>query len=396
MQDYNPTDLLQKWKAGTLTKQEQIVLESWYLSLSKEQGLSSGSEELERFLLTTDQSIPIDSLRITHKTFTQRWVTYGVCASIILGCIFAYFLLTKQLFLNQENTSVHPLTDILPGDNRAMLTLADGSKITLDHTATGEIAKEGRTLVMKIGAGEISYQSDLNVFGNEKLSETFNTISTPNAGQYMVTLSDGTRAWLNAASSIQFPIVFNSKERVINVVGEVFLEVKKIQKNGKNIPFKVKSGSQVIEVLGTSFNINNYSDEENIKTTLLEGSIKLHIDGSKGKSILLKPGEQARLEISNANHSLSTKSQFQVSDVDLSSVVAWKEGYFLFDNISLPELMRQIARWYDMEVEYEGEITEYEFVGEIKRETKLSKVLNILESGGVNFKVKGRKIIVTP
>jgi transmembrane sensor len=161
-----------------------------------------------------------------------------------------------------------------------------------------------------------------------------------------------------------------------------------------NIPFKVKAGSQMVEVLGTRFNINSYVDEGKIKTTLLEGSIQVHIDGSKDKGVLLKPGEQAQLVYTGASQTQSSKQSFKVSDVDLTSVVAWKEGFFHFNNIGLPELMRQISRWYDMEVVYEGVSKEYEFVGEIERGAKLSKVLTILESGGVNFRVEGRKIIV--
>jgi transmembrane sensor len=390
MQDQKAAELLKKWKEGSLTSEERSILESWYLSLAKEQDQQLDATVLERFYEATANESFGENPQAKKKGFVRKLATYSAAASVLLMMVF-YF--SKPQWKTNEEKPVITLTDIAPGDNRAMLTLADGSKITLDHAAEGEIVKEGKTSVVKTGNGQIIYR-DLPKNIKEQKTILTNTLTTPKAGHYQVTLSDGTKVWLNAASSIRFPTTFNSNERLIEVVGEVYLEVKKWKHNGRNIPFKVKAGSQMVEVLGTRFNINSYVDEGKIKTTLLEGSIQVHIDGSKDKGVLLKPGEQAQLVYTGASQTQSSKQSFKVSDVDLTSVVAWKEGFFHFNNIGLPELMRQISRWYDMEVVYEGVSKEYEFVGEIERGAKLSKVLTILESGGVNFRVEGRKIIV--
>lgn len=391
MQDSTSRELLQKLKDGTLTDQERAILTSWYNSFVRESPATEGIQELERFLAHSNEVPFSDEVRQRKNSKIRKLLTYASAACISFLGIFIY--ISKPTSTPSKPIS-HVETEILPAGQKAILTLSNGSQITLDQAKPGELLKDGTTSVIKTGEGQIAYQNVAN--RDEKVGQpvTYNTLSTPKAGHYQVTLSDGSNVWLNAASSIRFPSTFNNKERLVEITGEAFLEVKKWNKLGRHVPFKVRAGSQVIEVLGTQFNVNSYSDETSIKTTLIEGSIKLGIAGSKSKGILLKPGEQAQLTQNSSKQPLKSSQGFVVNDVDAHSVVAWKNGYFHFNNIGLPELMRQISRWYDMEVEYEGQVKEYEFVGEIARDTKLSNVLNILESGGVNFRIEGRKIIV--
>jgi hypothetical protein len=299
----------------------------------------------------------------------------------------------KDKVLTTKN--IVPKGDALPGDNRAMLTLASGEKIMLENVKSGKLAEQGGSEVIKTKQGEIIYQQEKkSVFNGTLGNVAYNSISTPKAGQYQIKLPDGTRVWLNAASSIRFPTVFDDRERIVKIKGEVYFEIaKKISKKNP-VPFKVIAGSQIIEVLGTKFNVNSYADEGNIKTTLFEGSIKLQVSGNLDKDILLTPGQQAKYNPGQKKQTLGTLP-FHVTQVDTRSVLAWKNGYFRFDNIGLPELMRQLSRWYDMEVVYEGPVKEYEFVGQIERGTNLSKVLKILELGDVRFRIEGKKIIVT-
>lgn len=360
-------ELLKKHVEGTLTEEEKAMLESWYLHEAKQNELYVDSEAIEEYLDESHES--------TKRNF-YRWA--GIAAGIVMVFALSFYKWnsTKTEDIAQEIIK----NDALPGDYRAELTLASGETILLGKAKTGKLAQEGSTSIIKTKDGEITYDS-------ESLSNTtggLNTIQTPKAGQFQVVLSDGSVAWLNAESSIRFPSAFASDERVVEVSGEVYFEVNKAVNAGKKIPFRVKSGNQIVEVLGTRFNINSYGDEGVIKTTLLEGSIQVNANLKKG--IILKPGQQSQL---------SSKQALKVSDVNTSQVMAWKEGYFRFEGIGIKELMQHISRWYDMEIEYQGEVGEHEFVGEIPRNTRLSAVLKILEASGIKFKVEGKKIIVT-
>jgi transmembrane sensor len=388
MRDHLAKDLLKKYKEGTLTEDEMALLESWYLSQARSGDNTPDADELEKQLDMVWAALPVNRPLAQPGNGKTRpllvWIAAAAC--IVIASTLAVNVFYKKPVAPQVlNTAM--AVDALPGESRAKLTLANGQNIMLHEAGNGKLAQEGQFAVIKTKQGELVYQFEKQGAANNG----YNTITTPKAGQYQVKLPDGTRVWLNAASSIRFPTVFQSKERVVEIVGEAYFEVVKVSKKDKKVPFKVKAGNQLVEVLGTRFNVNSYADESTIKTTLLEGSIKLEAKGNE-RGVLLKPGQQAEFVEGAEKRSAGI---FDVKNVDTEHVIAWKEGYFRFDNIGLPELMRQLSRWYDMEVVYEGKSKEYEFVGQIERNTKLSKVLQILELGDVHFRIENKKIIVT-
>ncbi len=266
-----------------------------------------------------------------------------------------------------------------PGSDKAVLTLSDGSIIILDDASAGHIAMQEKVKVSKIDDGILVYQP------NElSTALVYNSISTPKGGKFSITLSDGSRVWLNAASSLRFPVNFVGKERRVELTGEGYFEIAK----DKSKPFIVDvAGKEEVEVLGTHFNINAYNDESSINTTLLEGSIKVKTAGS-AQSKLLSPGQQFMLfsEGKNKVH----------SDVDLDETIAWKNDKFDFgESTDLENVMRQIARWYDVEVEYAGNVSGIHLSGSISRNVDASKVFQMLELTGVaQFRISGKKVIV--
>lgn len=386
MQESKARELMNKYRDGRLSEEERVLLESWYLKLARSKDVRAEKEVIETYL---DQiSPPVISRTRSFKPL-YRWISAAASVLIVLGSI--------GLWLYSSETGIPPAehieqADALPGDNRALLTLANGESIFLDRVSNGKLAQEGNMSIVKTQEGEIVY-SFIDTNSDYTGSVTFNKIETPKAGQYRVVLPDGTQAWLNAASSIRFPSAFAINERVVEITGEVYFEVAKMTAGTKPVPFRVRSGNQDIEVLGTIFNVNSYSDEDAIKTTLLEGSIQIKRRNIRGKDVILKPGQQAQFKATSDNP--SSASDIQVREVDTSTATAWKDGFFRFDGVGLPELMRQLSRWYNMEVIYEGPVRDYEFVGRIERSTRLSKVLRILEIGGVRFHIEKNKIIVT-
>jgi transmembrane sensor len=294
----------------------------------------------------------------------------------------------KELVANDKKTTL--TNDVEPGGNKAILTLGDNSTIVLDNAANGQLAQQGTTNVMKSKDGLISY-SPTGSAGGEKAS--WNTLTTPRGGEYQLVLPDGSKVWLNAASSIKFPSIFIGNERKVEITGEAYFEVTKNPKQ----PFKVTiPGGAAVEVLGTHFNVNAYDDEATVKTTLLEGSVKVvKRETANGKretnefSAVLKPGEQAVL--AGGAHSPFTIDH----SPDLDQVMAWKNGLFHFENVDIRTVMRQLSRWYDIEVEYKGAINNEPLIIEIPRNTNLSDLLKVLQTTtNLQFKVEGKKVIV--
>lgn len=270
--------------------------------------------------------------------------------------------------------------DVAPGGNKAILTLADGRRIVLD-TASGSIASEGGTTVINL-QGQLSYEGT----GGEghPSAVRYHTISTPRGGQYQVVLADGSRVWLNAASSLHFPSSFPGKDRMVELTGEGYFEV--AHRAGQ--PFRVKAGAAEIRVLGTHFNINSYADEPVLKTTLLEGAVKVLTDGQEA---LLRPGQQAQVQRQGAS------ALRVLPGADLEEVMAWKEGKFLFAGVRIQHIMRELARWYDVDVSYSGPISDEEFFGSISRSEHISAVLKKLEATKtIRFTISGRKVTVMP
>ncbi|MBA9078707.1 FecR family protein [Rufibacter quisquiliarum] len=268
-----------------------------------------------------------------------------------------------------------PEAEVTPGRDRAYLTLADGTVVDLDETQNGNVTQQGAVKIIKVN-GRLSYQGPNN---GQQLA-LYNTLSTPRGGQYQITLSDGTKVWLNATSSLRFPAAFAGKERVVQLQGEAYFEVAK----NKHMPFKVVASEMEVEVLGTHFNLMAYEDEDRLRTSLLEGSVRV---SSTQKQVVLQPNQEAVLQ--KNSHAL------QVHQVDASESIAWKNGQFLFHEEDLKSVMRKIARWYDVDVVYQSEIGEKSFTGTISRFEKIEDVLEMLElTGTVHFEQKGRRLYV--
>ncbi|HEY4286308.1 MAG TPA: FecR domain-containing protein [Puia sp.] len=267
--------------------------------------------------------------------------------------------------------------DIGPGGNKATLTLADGSTIDLDQANNGTIRQQGRSQLVKVNGDLLAYKESRQM-NKEEDPNSFNKISTPRGGKFQLVLPDGSKVWLNAASSLTYPTTFAGKDRSVQLQGEAYFE---IAPNAAK-PFKVNHDGLQIEVLGTSFNIMAYKDEQAVRTTLLEGRIRVH---NGGQAVLLSPGQQAR---SKDNQPVS------VAAADLEEAVAWKNGVFRFNESTIEEVMRQISRWYDVDVVYGSSIPKDLFRGEIYRNVNVSAVLKVLEVSGVHFRVEGKKIFV--
>ena len=304
----------------------------------------------------------------------------AVAASVI-GLI----LLTTFLFINKNGTKgivkanviEHNFKDdVSPGGDKATLILADGSSIVLDDAQNGTLAQQGSSKVIKID-GKLSY----SLINKNTKEVVYNTISTPKGGQYQLELPDGSLVWLNATSSIHFPTSFEDKVRRVEITGEAYFEVAK----NRDKPFIVTVNNAEVQVVGTHFNINAYNDEEDVKTTLLEGSVRFINDASIST---LRPGQQSQLT-KNGNVNV-------VSNVDVDKVIAWKNGLFDFENAGIETVMRQLSRWYDVDIEYNGK-TDDLFIAEMRRNIKLSDALKALElTGKVRFEIEGKKIIVMP
>lgn len=306
-----------------------------------------------------------------------RW-WWAAAAVVVLATGGYYWYAQQQKAASLvKNIPAAPKEDMLPGGDKAILTLSDGTSITLDSAANGAIARQGNAAVVKRADGELEYQ--LN--GTAPAIALQNTVRTPRGGQYRIILPDGTRVWLNAASSISYPTVFTGKERRVQVTGEVYLEVAKDA--GK--PFHVGiDGRSSVEVLGTRFNVNAYADEADIRVTLLEGSVQM-------ESAVLKPGEQG---IAAKNNTGNNNTITIDRKVDTDAVMAWKNGLFSFQHADIRTVLRQLSRWYDADVEFRGRVPNMEFGGEIERGLPLSDVLRNLESFGVKFKIENKTIIV--
>jgi transmembrane sensor len=274
-----------------------------------------------------------------------------------------------------------PAVQIQPGANKAVLTLANGQQIILNNAQNGTIGQQGNMRVIKLDSGQLAYATPTAESPADQLAKglLYNTITTPRGGQYQVTLADGTKVWLNAESSLRFPIAFTDKNREVELTGEAYFEVKA----DKDKPFLVKAGQTETRVLGTDFNIMAYSDEGAVKTTLLEGAVSMALGMH---SALLRPGEQGQYD--DGKNIIATRA------VNTRAVVAWKDGYYFFDRTPVQSVMRQISRWYDVTIVYQGAAPEDEIVGKLPRTADVKEVLHIMELIGIRFKIEGKTIIV--
>ncbi|NII27854.1 FecR family protein [Pseudoflavitalea sp. X16] len=333
---------------------------------------------------------------VVYGQFRRRWWRYAAAAVVVLTIGAGSWWLFRGdktiPVVVQQNQSTQPA--IQPGGNKAILTLADGSTIVLDSAANGTLVQQGSMQVVKSKEGELEYRkSEAGPEGllrrSLKSEVGFNTLATPRGGRYTLTLPDGSKVWLNAASSIRYPTAFTGQERKVEITGEAYFEV---EKNAK-MPFHVLLNGMQVEVLGTHFNIHAYGDEAMMKTTLLEGSVKVKTGSQKSDlrpqtSAFLKPGQQAQI----INHQLSI-----INDVDVEAAIAWKNGLIQFEGQDIHAAMRMLARWYDVAVEYRGNVPNAHFRGTIPSNVPVSQVLDMMEkTEEVHFEISGRKIIVTP
>lgn len=342
------------------------------------------AEKADRVLSAILQNNAINEPQLPVQVRKMNFRRMAVAASVIamLGFL-AYFL-----FVNKRPEAVAEmrgrlirekplLNDAAPGGNKAVLTLGNGRKIILDNAGNGKLASQGNTQIIKPANGRLVYNGL-----NEKPDEVvFNTLSTPLGGQFQLTLPDGSQVWLDAASSITYPTAFTGNERKVSISGQAYFEVAE----NKELPFVVQKGSMSITVLGTHFNVNAYENEGTVKTTLLEGLVKIN-QGSF--TTLIKPGQQIQLTKNGSSR--------LIEHADLEEAVAWKNGFFKFDHCDLPSVMRQLARWYDVTIMYQGNIPEQHFGGKMQRDLNLSEILDGLEKSGVHFKIEGKYLILMP
>jgi ferric-dicitrate binding protein FerR (iron transport regulator) len=314
---------------------------------------------------------------IIKNRFSRK--KYAAVAAILLVCSSLYFGLkhkdTSDNILAQKPVKV--VHDALPGSNKAVLTLADGSQVPLDNAHLGTLSKQGQTTVSNTSNGKLIYSAtgDASVPAVPQI----NTLATPRGGQYQIILPDGSKVYLNATSSIKYPTFFTGKNRKVEITGEVYFEVAK----NPAMPFIVKTNHTEIEVLGTHFNVMAYDDEDATKTTLQEGSVKIKGDKWSG---ILKPGQQA---VQN-NHDGSSI----IKEVDVDQELAWKNGLFQFTDDDIQTIMRKACRWYDLNVVYDGKIPVKQYSGRISRNVKASELLNMLKYTGVNAEIKEKTIYI--
>jgi transmembrane sensor len=337
-----------------------------------------------------------ESLVVSSKDKMQ-WKKIAVAASIV-GVLFmvGYWLFNKTTDDGPQSIAENKLQDVkAPNKTRAQITLADGTTVYLDEVANGQLADVNGVKLVKTGDGKIEYSPSTSAQGESLVVSgelKYNTLSNPRGSKVIdMRLSDGSRVWLNAGSTITYPIVFTGNERKVTMSGEGYFEVSTKYDAGGTIkqPFIVSKGDVSVTVLGTHFNVNAYDDEPEIRVTLLEGSVRVQPVADSKKSVVIKPGEQAQVMVSNPSTPLRVNK-----DVDTDEVMAWKNGMFSYQGTDLNTVMRQVARWYDVEIEYETTIDE-KFYGDISRNTNMSNLFKMLETtGSVHFKIEGKKVTV--
>jgi hypothetical protein len=386
-------ELAHRFASGIATDEEKALLHQWFDGADK--------EEIEHVFLPEQETE--DDVRLRMKTrllhaieqepqpqtglaavmgsprrigYYARWIAAAVTlvAVSLTGLYFWNTHRSHQAALHMPAVAVSH-NDLLPGGNKATLLLGDGSVVNLGAAKNGVIRKVAGTLIDKQDE-----QLRYNVSAAD-LTPEMNTIQTPRGGQYQVILPDGTKVWLNAASSLTYPTAFKGVDREVRLNGEAYFEVA----GYKDKPFKVMVGNMQVNVLGTHFNVMAYEDEKAIRTTLLEGAVRVT---SGGASHLLKPGQEGRLDRSS--------DAFSLSEVNADEAIAWKNGVFQFGGASIEAVMREIVRWYDVDVEYQGRTSKH-FRGTISRDVNASEVFKMLElTGAVHFAVDKKKIIVKP
>lgn len=318
--------------------------------------------------------------RVIPLYSTTFWLRAAAVLAVVLGVGMIAYRWSRRIDAAQVATP-GPVKKIVPGDvapggNTAVLTLGDGSTVVLENARNGSLGQQGDVQILKPASGKLVYQA-----ANARTDQiVYNSITTPNGGQYQVELPDGTKVWLNAASSLRFPTAFVGPERRVTITGEVYFEVAKDAKK----PFHVQTQDMDVTVLGTHFNVMAYPDEETVRTTLLEGKVTV---GQAGRTVMLSPGQQAQLGRDRSGLNV-------VDGINIEEELAWKNGLFLFNDATMSDIMRQVSRWYDVEVIYEGGPPQGHFTGKLSRNTNLATMLRIFTLSEIRYRIDGKKLII--
>lgn len=387
--------LILKYNQREITEEEKTILDNWtnaspdnkqlFTSLTNNEELQAKLNQLHEIEATRNDArkrvmelvFPGAIIAPMKRATISIWKT--VAAAVVVTAVVGtgvWLLLKKDT--RQPVATVQPSesslpNDVTPGGFKAQLVLSDGSTIDLDSAGAGKLAQQGNMQVMN-SDGQLVYQKDATM----ETKALYNTLKTSRGQMYPVKLSDGSAVWLNSSSSIRFPVAFTEQERRVEITGEAYFEIA----HNDRKPFKVSVNGMEVQVVGTVFNINSYTDEGSMKTTLLKGAVKV----KKGnQQVMIKPGEQAEV----VNEALTVKK-----GININKEVAWKNGLFYFKNENLKTIMRQIARWYDVDVIYEGNVSNEEITGKIHRSANLSEVLKLLNELDVKYKIEGKKLII--
>lgn len=382
--------LIYRQRSGELDESEQETLDNWLAASEQNRQLfrELSSQDLEA--ITRNEADPANLQASVERVYLatgikpgpariyiSKWRTWRWAAAVLVLAVAGAAGLQLAKEKSKPIAAIHT-TDVAPGSRKATLKLGNGATIVLDDAQNGVIANQGKTVIKKSGNGQLVYDASASV----TTEITYNTITTPNGGEYEVILPDGSHVWLNAASAIRFPAAFTGNTRRVEINGEAYLEIVRNEK----APFIVVSGKHSVEVLGTKFNIQSYPKEEDITTTLIQGSIRI----AAGKyTKVLQPGQQSLVNTSaNSNIRLAT-------GVNMDEVLAWRNGKFIFDDASLKTVVSQLERWYDVNIDYAG-MEDYRFNGEISRNVSLSKVLKMMElTSNIHYKINDRNIYMT-
>jgi len=380
-------EIANKFLNGKISDAEQAEFDAWFNQIETNdifvpESVASSQEEHRQIILNRIHE-KINQYEKGNR-LRRMWLRVAAAAVILMMLSFGLFKIFNKQISYQHTLS--KLKSVTPGGNNAILTLANGKQIVLNNSRNGLLVNLGNITVSKANNGQVIYK----VIGSAKntLRVSYNTITTPNGGQYEVILPDGSKVWINSSSSLKYPTQFTGKERDVELNGEGYFEVAK----NKLMPFKVSSHGQTVEVLGTHFNINAYTDEPGIKTTLLEGSVKVTAMGTE-KPQLLIPGQQA----------IFNKGGIMVSDADTAQAVAWKNGLFYFKDADVASIMRLLARWYNLKIDINGQLPERKFSGKIYKNLNAAQVLQIINYSAINYKVEeptdgksAKRLIITP
>lgn len=400
-------ELITKYLNRTASPEEIRQLTAWYRQQSNREAewmaesVDSKAEQEAELLASilsqlsiTEEARPLRIQEQDNRGSKRPWIRFAAVFLIALGLSAGVYYIISGMRSGDGNQSISGIQqgaqpgDIAPGSNGAILTLAGGKKVILDNAANGQITSQDGTSLTKTSDSSLVYAPTSS---KSEQAVAYNILETPRGRQFSVQLPDGSKVWLNSGSTLRYPAAFTGKERLVELTGEAYFEVK----HNARMPFRVKAGGSIIEDLGTEFNVSAYADEPSLKVSLLQGKVSLQSSSNHGpnsSATELNPGQQGKI---------SKSGEIQVREADVMAAAAWKNGLFDFSTgadgqggTPLQSIMRQISRWYDVEVVYQNGIPDRNFGGKITRDCNLSEVLKILAYSDIHFKIAGKKIIV--